>query len=72
VDDRDVVTRQATLIPHAAIEINRAKEFLKRRRLQNDLAFAIRNYASAVENDPVIPTNQVHEDDGNVCHLCAV
>src|SRR5207253_8290051 len=59
----DIVTCQATSVRYAAIEIDGANEFFKRRGLQDDFSFAIGDDACAIKDDSVISTHQVYEDD---------
>src|SRR5215510_7748729 len=47
------------------IEVYSADEFLERRRLQNDPAVAVSDYAGSVEDDAVVSTDQVNEYDRN-------
>src|SRR4030095_10678355 len=67
-----VIARQAMIVEHTALEINGAKELFEWRRLKNNLAEAISNYAGAVEDNSVIAANEIDEHYWKAGAPCAM
>src|SRR4029079_17695663 len=66
----DLVASYAACIGFVHIQFNGLDELLKRRRLQDNVAFLICDQACPVKDDPVITADEVYENYRCLLQLC--